>query len=132
MKFFIALEDYSEKVREVIIKETTNIELIQYAVQSTNAKDRAAVALNKNITELELKTLSIDSDIDVRTAVLQNQKKTSGDIIDSMLKDDETFGYENLIVNHPNVFKETLERYVKYHYDNEGLKIKAQQRLMYM
>lgn len=130
MRFFITLEDYSEKVREGIIKETSNIVLIDYAMQSINPKDRAAVAMNINTSELRLKILSTDRDIEVRRAVLYN-KKTSGKIIDKMLKDDETFGYENLIVNHPNVHKETLERYVKCH-NNESLKIKAQQRLMYM
>ena len=132
MKFFIiALEEYSEEVREGIIKETNNQELIEYAVKSTDAKERAAVALNTTITDEQLRELANDPDVEVRTAVLRNKEKTTGNIIDIMLKDDETFGYENLIVNHPNVYKSTLERYIKHH-KNEGLKIIAQKRLMYM
>lgn len=131
MKFFtIALEGHSEEVREGIIKETNNLSLIDYAVKSTDAKERAAVALNTTITDEQLRQLANDPDIEVRTAVLRN-KKTSGKIIDDMLEDDKDVGYENLIVNHPNVYKSTLERYVKYH-NNEGLNIIARKRLMYM
>ena len=131
MEFFITLEEHSEEVQKSIIRETSNFTLIEYAVRSQNPKYRAAAALNINVSKFQIEILSADPDVNVREAVLQNKEKTTGDIIDIMLKDDETFGYENLIVNHPNVYKETLERYVKYH-KNESLKFKAQQRLMYM
>lgn len=130
MKVFITLEDYSEMVRKGIIMETENEELIEYAVKSTNVQDRVAVALNADITEEQLRILANDPDLEVKTAVLRN-RETSGEIIDDMLEDDKDVGYENLIVNHPNVYKSTLERYVKHH-NNEGLKIIAQKRLMYM
>ena len=131
MEFFMILEDHSEEVQISIIRETSNSALLEYATCSENPKLRAAVALNINASEWQLKLLSTDPDIEVRKAVLQNKDKTSGDIIDAMLKDDEVFEYENLIINHPNVYKKTLERYVKYHKDG-SLKIKAQQRLRYM
>ena len=115
MQFFIILEDHSEEVQKSIIRETSNFDLIEYALRSPNPKHRAAAALNINASKFQIEVLSDDLDVEVRTAVLRNKEKTTGNIIDKMLSDDETFGYENLIVNHPNVCRETLERYIKLH-----------------
>lgn len=130
MKFFINLSDYSEDVRLGIIKETADPMIICYAKKSENPKDRGAVALNSFISTAELQDLSCDSSDYVKKCVLMN-KKTMGETIDGMLTNDNETPDENLIVNHPNVLRKTLERFVNTH-TNNGLCIIAKERLKYM
>lgn len=130
MYFNINLSEYSEEVRKGIILETNCQEIIVYAKSSEDYVERAAIALNPNISAMELDELSRDPNVCVRKCVLMNEK-TSGETIDSMLTDDEETTDENLIVNHKNVLKKTLERFVRTH-KNKSLKIVANNRLKYM
>lgn len=130
MKFFINLSDYSEEVRIGIIKETANPDIIYYAKKSENPKERGAVALNSYASAAELDELSRDPSDYVKKCVLMN-KTTLGETIDGMLTDNKETPDENLILNHPNVWKETLERFLKYHTD-KNLRIVAEQRLKHM
>lgn len=129
MYFNIKLSEYSQEVRSGIIMETKSHEIIIYAKTSENPVERCAVALNPNISTTELDELSRDPSDCVKKAVLMN-KTTLGETIDAMLTDEET-PYENLIVNHPNVLKRTLERFVHTH-TNNSLRIVANNRLKYM
>lgn len=128
--FNINLSEYSEEVRKGIILETNCQEIIVYAKSSEDYVERAAVALNPNISTLELDELSRDPNNCVKRCVLMN-KTTSGETIDAMLTDEEETPDENLIVNHPNVLRKTLERFVRTH-RNKSLKIVANNRLKYM
>jgi len=130
VKFSIKIEDYSEETRTGIIKETKNRKLLNYAVKSTSSSDRAAAALNPIISEAQLRILATDPNDEVKLSVLRN-KKTSGEIIDMLFDDNNVASYENMIVNHPNVLKKTLKRFLKYRTD-KNLRIVAQRRLIYM
>ena len=127
MKFLINFDQHSAEVRLGIIKETSDESLINYAKKSEDPKERGAVALNPNLSIEELDVLSHDSDDYVKECVLRN-KKTSGETIDSMLDNNKATPNENLIVNHKNVLKKTLERFLKTHV-NSGLRIIAERRL---
>lgn len=129
MKFLINFDEHSAEVRLEIIKETSIKSLINYAKKSEDPKERGAVALNPNISTAELDILSHDSDDYVKECVLRN-KKTSGETIDSMLHNSSFTPNENLIVNHKNVLKKTLERFLQTHVDS-GLRIIAERRLQY-
>ena len=130
MEFSIKLEDYSEETRAGIIKETKNRKLLNYAVKSAASSDRAAAALNPIISEAQIRLLAKDPSDEVKSSVLRN-KKMPGNIIDMMFDDNNVTTYENLIVNHPNVLKKTLKRFLKYRTD-KNLCLVAQRRLMYM
>lgn len=56
---------------------------------------------------------------------------TLGETIDGMLTDEEETPDENLIVNHANVLRKTLERFVQTH-TNNSLRIVANNRLKHM
>lgn len=130
MGFLIILSDYSEKVRIGIIQETKNPEIINYAITSADPIERCAVVSNPEVSLATLDCLSRDSNDSVRKCVLMN-KKTLGETIDGMLTDEEETPDENLIVNHPNVLRKTLERFVQTH-KNKSLLIVAKNRLKYM
>ena len=130
MEFLITLSDYSEEVRTGIIKETKDPEIINYAIASVDPVERCAVVSNPDISLMALDCLSRDPSNSVKKCVLMN-KKTLGETIDGMLTDEEETPDENLSVNHPNVLKKTLERFVQTH-TNNSLKIVAKNRLKYM
>lgn len=130
MEFVINLQNYSKKVRLGIIEETSDEKLINYAMNSEDSEERGAVASNPNISTEQLDKLSHDSSNDVQKCVLRN-KKTLGETIDGMLDNNCSTPNENLIVNHRNVLRKTLERFLKTH-TNANLRIKAEERLKYM
>ena len=130
MIFTISLSDYSADVRTGIIMETNSPEIIAYAKSSEDHLERCAAALNPNISTEDLDDLSRDSSECVKKSVLMN-KTTLGETIDGMLTDEAETPNENLIVNHPNVLRKTLERFVQTH-TNNSLRIVANNRLKYM
>ena len=130
MYFTINLSEYSQEVRRDIILETSCHEIIIYAKTSEDYVERCAAALNPNISTVELDELSRDPNDCVKKCVLMNEK-TLGETIDAMLTDDEVTPDENLIVNHKNVLKKTLERFIQTHTDST-LKIVATNRLKCM
>ena len=130
MIFTISLSEYSADVRTGIIMETNSPEIITYAKSSEDHLERCAAALNPNISIEDLDDLSRDSSECVKKSVLMN-KTTLGETIDGMLTDEAETPNENLIVNHPNVLRKTLERFVQTH-TNNSLRIVANNRLKYM
>ena len=130
MNFTINLSGYSADVRTGIIMETNSPEIIAYAKSSADHLERCAVALNPNISTQDLDDLSRDSSECVKKSVLMNNK-TLGETLDAMLTDEEETPNENLIVNHANVLRKTLERFVQTH-KNNSLKIVANNRLKCM
>lgn len=130
MKFLVDFDQHSAEVRLEIIKETSNNRLINYAKNSEDPKERGAVALNPNLSTAELDVLSHDPNDYVKGCVLRN-RKTLGETIDRMLDNNSSTPNENLIVNHKNVLKKTLERFLQTHIDT-GLRIIAERRLKCM